>query len=230
MNVQSDDDEDIFAILNMLLVVERLTTTFYYKGLTTPAVMRSKRLAGASANPNAPGWLPNGNPPQVRYLKAALDAEVKHATALERAGARSHVDHFYFPATTFADLGPSSSSLTFLNVLDWLETSCAGAYIVAMEQFLRLGRPDLGMVAARVMGVEAEHRTLGRVIAGRAPANNLVLEATAFAGLNDVRVMLQPFLTGRRFRAGSTPPLKVPTATQTAAVIGTYATHTVVRF
>src|SRR5437764_11444717 len=83
------------------LVYERLAITLYYTALTTPAVMRDRRLAGPSGDPRDPGLPPGGNPANVRILQAALDAEVKHAAALAQARVASPSTHFYLPASTF---------------------------------------------------------------------------------------------------------------------------------
>jgi len=39
-------------IIDTVLTVERLATTFYYMGLTTRSIVGSARVAGSSANPN----------------------------------------------------------------------------------------------------------------------------------------------------------------------------------
>jgi len=80
---------------------------------------------------------------------------------------------------------------------------------------------------ARIMGVEAEHRVLGRAISGLAPANNLTLEATAYACTSDVGKALSPFITGQGFPGGATAAIKVPSSAQIAAVVGRYGTHLV---
>jgi hypothetical protein len=79
--------DTVQSILNTALAAERIATTLYYAALTTPAVMRSSALAGRSGNPNDPGLPPGGSPQHVRFLQAALDAELKHAALLSAAGA-----------------------------------------------------------------------------------------------------------------------------------------------
>jgi hypothetical protein len=81
--------DTIQSILTTALAAERIAATLYYAALTTPAVMRNSALAGRSGNPNDPGLPPGGHPQHVRFLQAALDAELKHAALLSAAGARS---------------------------------------------------------------------------------------------------------------------------------------------
>src|SRR5919198_5176860 len=62
--------DTIPSILATLLLTERLATTFYYTGLTSPGVMRNRQLGGSSSDALNPGLPPNGNPSHVRYLQA----------------------------------------------------------------------------------------------------------------------------------------------------------------
>ncbi len=50
--------------------------------------------------------------------------------------------------------------------------------------------------AAQILGVEAEHRTLGRVVAGNNPPNNLILEEAVFSSVSDAVPVLLPFVSG----------------------------------
>ncbi len=217
-------------VVDTLLVAEQLMSTFYYAALTTSRLMRSPALGGSSANPNNPGLPPDGNPRNVRFLQAALDAEVKHAAAAASAAAMGGRAGFYFPATAFDRLGSPSEATSFLGLLDTLETMCVGVYIAAARQFLRVGRPDLARVATQIMGVEAEHRMLGRVIGAARPANNLTLQRAPYASVGDADEMLRPFLTGRGFAARDTTAVAVPTVAQAGRVVGHYHTHFVTHF
>lgn len=217
-------------ILDTALTAERLAITFYYTALTTPAVLRDSRLAGPSADPDNPGQPPGGNPANVKDLRAALDAEVKHAAALIAAGARSRYSRFYFPVATFDTLGASSRPNTVLGRLDILETATVGAYAAAARQFMLLGRPDLAPIVAAIMGVEAEHRVLGRLIAGADPVRSLATELTPIGTVADAARALRPFVTGQEgegFAGQPTPPIPVPTKEQAARVVGKYQTHIV---
>jgi hypothetical protein len=212
------------------LVYERLAITLYYTALTTPAVMRDRRLAGRSGNPHDPGLPPGGNPANVRILQAALDAEVKHAAALAQAGATSPIKHFYVPAATFQQLGSVQDARTFLGVVHASEAACVGLYLTLLSQLWRLGRRDLTRFIIAVLGVEAEHRMLSRVIDDADPANNLTIEEAPFATLSDAEKALRPFLTGKGVAGRATRVVALPTAAQTARVIGTHGTHVVTSF
>jgi len=218
--------DSVRTIIDTALSAERVAMAFYYTVLTTPAVMRDHRLGGRAASLSEVGRRRTGTPGHVRYLQAALDAEAKHAAMLMAAGASSPVTHAYFPQETFERLGTSSDRQSALGVLDTLEAAFVDAYAVAVSQLLRLGRRDLAGVTARIMGVEAEHRALGRGISGIAPANNLTLESVPFACAGDVGKVLRPFITGHDLPDGSTT-IKVPTKAQIARVVGTYGTRLV---
>jgi hypothetical protein len=51
---------------------------------------------------------------------------------------------------------------TTLNVLVTLEDAFIAAYLVGVRRF---SSPDLRVTAARIMGIESDHRTLARVVA-----------------------------------------------------------------
>ncbi len=218
--------------IDTLLLLERLAATLYYTALTSPAVMHNRALGGPSANPNNPGLPPGGNPAQVRYLQAALDAEVKHADLLAGLGARSTVERLYFPAVLFTRLGSPLDRASFLGALDMLETVCVGAYAAAAVSFARLDRLDLAGMAAEIMGVESEHRTLGRVIGVVLPANNHTLETAPFDTVMQAADAVRPFVTGQRFlfAAGPVRAIAVPSRSQTAGVIGTHGTRLVRKY
>ena len=216
--------------LALALVYERLAITLYYTALTTPAVMRDRRLAGVSGDPNDPGLPPGGNPANVRILQAALDAEVKHAAALAQAGAASPITHFYFPASTFQQLGSVQDAGTFLGVTHVVETACVGLCLALLSQLGHFGRSDLTPFVAEVLGVESEHRMLSRVIAEVDPANNLIIEAAPFSALADADKALRPFLTGKGLAGGAARAVALPTAAQTARVIRTHGTRIVTNF
>jgi len=222
--------DTVQEVVDTLLVAEQLMMTFYYTALTSPPVMHDHRLGGPSADPNNPGLPPGGMPRNVRFLQAALDAEVKHAAAAGSAAARGGRPGFYFPATAFARLGSPAETDSFLSMLDTLETMCVGVYIAAARQFLRVGRPDLARVATQIMGVEAEHRMLGRVIGGVLPANNLTLERAPYASISGAGEVMRPFVTGKGFAVGKTLAVAVPTAAQANRLIGRNQTHFVAHF
>jgi hypothetical protein len=192
--------------------------------------MRDPRLAGVSCDPNDPGLPPGGNPANVRILQAALDAEVKHAAVLAQAGAASPITHFYFPASTFHQLGNVQDARTFLGVMHTVEAACVGLYLALLNQLWHLGQRDLTQFVVQVLGVESEHRMLSRVIADVDPANDLIIEDAPFAALADADKALRPFLTGKGVAGGATRAVALPTAAQTARVIRRHGTRIVTSF
>ncbi len=210
--------ESVQDILNAALVAERLATTFYYTGLTTRAITGDHRVAGYAANPNAVSR--NGDPANVAYLQAALDQENRHARILSDLGATAPYKEFYFPTSTFDQIGYTSMPDTFLWSIDHLETTFISAYLAAIDRFGALGRYDLALLAARFLGVECEHRALYRVIAGDDPADNVTLEVASFACIGDAVQALTPFLTGNGFPAGATAAIPLPEPAHIARVVG----------
>jgi hypothetical protein len=91
------------------------------------------------------------------YFKAARTEEMSHYL-LERSVTRKStpVSTFYYPPRMFID------AQTTLNVLVTLEDAFIAAYLVGVRQF---SSPDLRVTAARIMGIESDHRTLARVVA-----------------------------------------------------------------
>jgi hypothetical protein len=92
------------------------------------------------------------------YLIAARQEEMSHY-ALEKSvtGKPSPFTTFYYPAKMFSD------AQTTLNILVTLEDAFIAAYLVGVRNF---STPALRVTAARIMGIESDHRTLARVLGG----------------------------------------------------------------
>jgi ferritin-like protein len=90
------------------------------------------------------------------YIRAAREEEMSHYL-LEQSvtGKPSPFTTFYYPSQMFAD------AQTTLNVLVSLEDAFIAAYLVGVRQ---LSSDNLRVTAARIMGIESDHRTLARVI------------------------------------------------------------------
>lgn len=90
------------------------------------------------------------------YLRTAREEEMSHYL-LEKSVTRrpSPFSTFYFPSGMFAD------AQTTLNVLVTLEDAFIAAYLVGVRD---LSNPNLRVTAARIMGIESDHRTLARVV------------------------------------------------------------------
>lgn len=211
----SDTIKEIFTAI---LIAEDLATTFYYNSLIG-AVIQDPNLAGPGGSANH--VTSQGNMGNVQYVQAALTEEISHATLARTllgypSAAGDPYQTFYFAEGTFATLAP------FTATLNALENAFIGAYLNAIQEFATraaLGAAEGGYytdsdgtkyaateliyfaeVAASIMGVEAEHRVLGRVISNTNPANNLAYQQ--LDGLNNVYngsasavMALTPFLT-----------------------------------
>ena len=90
------------------------------------------------------------------YLQAARQEEMSHYL-LEQSvtGQPSPFTTFFYPPNMFSD------AQTTLNVLVTLEDAFIAAYLVGVRKF---SNANLRVTAARIMGIESDHRTLARVI------------------------------------------------------------------
>jgi hypothetical protein len=91
-----------------------------------------------------------------RYLKAARQEEMSHY-ALEASvtGKPSPFTAFFYPHGMF------HNAQVTLNTLVTLEDAFIAAYLVGVRNF---SNSDLRVTAARIMGIESDHRTLARVV------------------------------------------------------------------
>jgi hypothetical protein len=196
--------DTVQQIFTAALIAEDLATTFYYNSLVGP-VIQDPALAGPEGSAlgvfgsaGNVGYLRGalaqeiGHADLMRTLTtgAHRSAGAKGPRAAD-AGA-DPVQAFYFPARTFDDLD------TFLSILDGLESAFIGAYLGAIRELTRMAaglgpesavqldadgapytRAQLAFfveAAAAILGTEAEHRALGRVIGRAIPANDLCYE------------------------------------------------------
>ncbi len=90
------------------------------------------------------------------YLQGALQEEMSHFLLEESlTGKPSGFTTFYYPPKMFSD------AQTTLNILVTLEDAFIAAYLVGVRHF---STADLRVTAARIMGIESDHRTLARVV------------------------------------------------------------------
>jgi len=213
-NKSGDTAQEIFTAA---LIAEDLATTFYYNGLTG-AVIEDPNLAGTGGT--ATSIASNGNLGNVEYIQAALSEEIMHADLLRSligstSALNDPVQTFYLPTGVFDTLAP------FLATLDALENAFIGAYLNAAIEFAQMAADTkagvahqldargkrytssnleyFAQVSAAIMGVESEHRVLGRVISNTNPANQFCYEQTdgltsVYNGKQSAVVALTPFL------------------------------------
>ncbi|MGC1686355.1 MAG: ferritin-like domain-containing protein [Candidatus Acidiferrales bacterium] len=90
------------------------------------------------------------------YLIAARQEEMSHYLLEQSVTDKpSPYTTFYYPPNMFAD------AQTTLNILVTLEDAFIAAYLVGVRNF---STPELRVTAARIMGIESDHRTLARVV------------------------------------------------------------------
>ncbi len=93
-----------------------------------------------------------------QYLVAARQEEMSHYLLEEGVTKKpTPFTSFYYPAKMFSD------AQTTLNILVTLEDAFIAAYLVGVRDF---STADLRVTAARIMGIESDHRTLARVVGG----------------------------------------------------------------
>jgi hypothetical protein len=98
------------------------------------------------------------------YLIAAREEEMSHYLLEESVtGQATPFTRFFYPHGMFKD------SQTTLNTLVTLEDAFIAAYLVGVRDF---STADLRVTAARIMGIESDHRTLARVLGGDVAAKN----------------------------------------------------------
>jgi hypothetical protein len=204
-------------LFTAFLIAEDLATTFYYNGLVG-GMIQDPALAGPGGTAKRPNSADNIE--DIGYLRAALTQEFIHANYFRNLLTGSQANWsadpfvtFYFPDGTFDTL-PS-----FLAILNALENAFIGAYLTLIQEFANkailassggLSGADakysakqyvlMAKQAASIMGVESEHRVLGRDLGNVNPANNMVYEGvdgltSIYNGTSSAVVALTPFLT-----------------------------------
>jgi hypothetical protein len=90
------------------------------------------------------------------YLAGALQEEMSHYLLEQSVTDQlTPFTSFYYPVNMFAD------AQTTLNTLVTLEDAFIAAYLVGVRDF---STTPLRVTAARIMGIESDHRTLARVL------------------------------------------------------------------
>jgi hypothetical protein len=132
---------------------------------------------------NTSPFFPNIPDDDQGYLKAAVQEEMSHYLLEESVtGKPTPFTTFYYPPKMFSD------TQTTLDILVTLEDAFIAAYLVGVRDF---STPDLKVLAARIMGIESDHRTLARVVGGDvAPANGGPIEQ--ITGFQKVAESIEP--------------------------------------
>jgi hypothetical protein len=110
------------------------------------------------------GWFTRIPDDDQGYLYAARQEEMSHYLLVTSpTGSGSPFTTFYYPKNMF-----SSAQIT-LNTLVALEDAFIAAYLVGVRY---LSTADLRVTAARIMGIESDHRTLARSLSGDVAAQD----------------------------------------------------------
>ena len=210
--------DSVTQILTAILIAEDLATTFYYNVLVGP-VIQDHALAGPGGTALHPAS--GGIRGNVQYMRSAFFQEWSHANLVRTVlggsnASQDPVQTFYFPSGTFDTL------YNFATTLATLENAFIGAYLNAIQEFATkaaFGGAQEGKyidtdgstysseqlvyfakVAASILGVESEHRILGRVISDMEPGDNVLYEQLSgihavYNGPASAVAALKPFLT-----------------------------------
>jgi hypothetical protein len=114
-----------------------------------------------------------------QYLIGARQEEMSHYLLEQSAtGQPSPFTTFYYPPDMF------SNAQTTLNILVTLEDAFIAAYLVGVRHF---STADLRVTAARIMGIESDHRTLARVVGGDVASSDggPIQSITGFQGVSE---------------------------------------------
>lgn len=178
--------ETVQRILNTLLTAEKIETALYARGLES-------------------GVLNPIEADDLTYFQAATSEEFVHAQILMGLGAQFPNNAFFFPPNTF------TNKRAFLDLIEMLETGGIGAYSAAIFHFSNdLRRPDLALLAARILGTEAEHRVLARVVNEKNPPDNFCIEPVPTLDFDVIARMFLPFQFPNQFNNQSAGPVPFP--------------------
>lgn len=185
-------------------------------GVTTQTANQDQQILGAAKIAEALAttmytgiindapWFTTLSAEDQSYITAARDEEKFHYDLLKGAtGGTDAPLTYHFPAGMFTD------PQTTINVLITLEDAFIAAYLVGVKD---LSSPALRVLAAQIMGIESDHRTLGRLIGDELglttitglsgspesvdPPNNNVYERTyGLTTIDQVVAALTPFLS-----------------------------------
>ncbi len=183
------------SILNAAATAEALATVMYYNIINATGSIYSTGALAANA-------------PDKAYLVAGYEEELNHYNFLVAAGAKPLASTFYFPTNMFVD------PQTTMNTLVTLEDAFIAAYLIGVRDFTST---TLKVYAAQIMGVEAEHRTLARVL-----TNDLGL--TAVSGLAGSEAVTAPTGTANNLAFERTFSSALPNIAAVVTALGPFVT------
>lgn len=126
--------------------------------LSAAAIAEALAVATYTGIVSDSGWFTRIPDDDQGYFYAARQEEMSHyLLATSATGKASPFTTFYYPKNMF------SSAQISLNTLVALEDAFIAAYLVGVRYF---STADLRVTAARIMGIESDHRTLARSVSG----------------------------------------------------------------
>ena len=185
-------------------------------------LQRADRSGNSGPEPGRPGGTAtkvssSGSVSNVGYIRGALSEEIVHANLFRSllgisTSAGDPYQSFFIPSNAFQTLD------AMIALLSALENAFIAAYMAAVQEFALLaaqGKPltfsgttyypkdfaYYAKIASSILGVEAEHRALGRAISPTIiPANEVNFEQdnyvyTVYNGKSSAVVALTPFLS-----------------------------------
>jgi len=180
------------TILDVAITAEALGTTLFYGVVTESTFFRQLPAI------------------QQEVIRAVLTTEQAHFDVLYAQGGRPRTTAFFRPDILLQSLP------LHVAVVDYLESTCIGAYLAATRRLAELNMPVMAAVAFQLGGTEAEHRVLNRVL-GREVAgnpllpNNIPWERPTLGQVSQAAQVLAPFLEGgSAFDRQFVGPLELP--------------------
>ncbi len=183
------------SILNAAATAEALATVMYYNIINFPGSIYQTGPLSTNA-------------PDKAYLVAGYEQELNHYNFLVANGGKALALTFYFPTGMFTD--PQVT----VNTLVTLEDAFITAYLIGVRDFSSTG---LKVIAGQIMGVEAEHRSLARVI-----TNDLNL--TSVTGLAGSEYVSAPGFTANNLAYERTFSSALPDISHVVSALGPFVT------
>ncbi len=161
-------DDSVKTILSVAATAERLAVTFYSHGL-------------AHADQLGLTWGSRA------AIQAALVEEQIYELFFVANGGTPLASTFSFPhgAETFESLS------VFIATQQQLEGVFDSAFLSAIREFADMGLSRLAQISGQIATVEAEHRALGRFIAGLTPADNWAFSPVLIASVGEAPTVVK---------------------------------------
>ncbi|MDX2066482.1 MAG: ferritin-like domain-containing protein [Fimbriimonadaceae bacterium] len=149
-----------------------LTSKAAANGPTDADILGAAKIAEALATTmytgiiNESPWFATLDPDDQDYFRAARDHEKYHYDLLKSVTGNTDAGlSYYFPNNMFTNVRRTFS------ILVTLEDIFIAAYLLGVRAF---SSNDLKVISAQIMGIESDHRTLGRLVAAELGETTIV--------------------------------------------------------